>query len=309
MLRFIKDLGTRRDVGGTTRRWCLVKCEYCGSLVERRTTQAKTNKSCGCATFLKANTKHGDSTTRLYQVWADMKTRCLNTNNPRYHRYGGRGITVCTAWLEYPAFKSWAILSGYTDKLTIDRVNNDGNYTPTNCEWVTIQENLKRRDKSMRESKLAKREGVDLFDENRVPTLENMTDTNKEVLIFLSSRPEKYTLVGSRSLLKNAEFSDFDFVCHVDNLTPWFGEVGFVLDIRNYVNVMPMGNGYLVKFMDDIDLLVYDNPQDVEAIKATIKFMQNLRDPLEEFFEVKACRVQMFESLYKYYQNKERENE
>ena len=147
MLIFIKDLGMRKE-RGCTRRWCLVKCSYCGEAVEKRTQQLKKLKSCGCATFLKANTKHGDHKTRLYQVWADMKTRCLNKNNPRYHRYGGRGISVCEPWLSYPNFKVWALAAGYTDSLTIDRIDNNKNYAPDNCEWVTIQENLRRRNKS-----------------------------------------------------------------------------------------------------------------------------------------------------------------
>ena len=147
MLKFIEDLGLRKELK-VNRRWCLVECSYCRNIVERRTQQVKNTKSCGCATHLKANTKHGDHKTRLYQVWADMKTRCLNSNNPRYHRYGGRGIAVCVPWLEYLKFKAWAISAGYTDKLTIDRIDNDSGYRPNNCEWVTIQENLRRRNKA-----------------------------------------------------------------------------------------------------------------------------------------------------------------
>lgn len=87
------------------------------------------------------------SHSRIYQTWADMKTRCLSSTNKRYHRYGGRGITVCEQWLEFAPFKDWALANGYTDELTIDRVNNDGNYCPENCEWITIQENLQRRNR------------------------------------------------------------------------------------------------------------------------------------------------------------------
>lgn len=147
----IEDLGMVKDSGGTTRRWCLAKCPYCGKIGKHRTQALKTKKSCGCkSTELKtqASTKHGCANDRLYQTWADMKTRCLCENNPRYHKYGGRGITVCEEWLDFPAFKTWAESNGYTDELTIDRVDNDGNYCPENCEWVTIQENLRRRNKS-----------------------------------------------------------------------------------------------------------------------------------------------------------------
>ena len=146
MLEFVKDLGMKQE-SGTTRRWCLAKCSYCQTINEVRTQDLKTRKSCGCATHLKAHIKHEMSHSRIYQTWADMKTRCLSNTNRRYHRYGGRGITVCEQWLEFTPFKDWALANGYTDELTIDRVDNDGNYCPENCEWITIQENLQRRNR------------------------------------------------------------------------------------------------------------------------------------------------------------------
>ncbi len=146
MLEFVKDLGMKQE-SGTTRRWCLAKCSYCQTINEVRTQDLKTRKSCGCATHLKANIKHDMSHSRIYQTWADMKTRCLSSTNKRYHRYGGRGITVCEQWLEFTPFKDWALANGYTDELTIDRVDNNGNYCPENCEWITIQENLQRRNR------------------------------------------------------------------------------------------------------------------------------------------------------------------
>lgn len=146
----IEDIGMRKDSGGTTRRWCLAKCLHCNEISEQRTQSLKTKKSCGCrASALKAeaSTKHGGHKDRLYRTWGDMKTRCLQPNNRRYHKYGGRGITVCDEWMNFPKFKEWALLNGYTDELTIGRIDNDGNYEPNNCEWVTIQENLRRRNK------------------------------------------------------------------------------------------------------------------------------------------------------------------
>ena len=77
MLKLVKDLGTRPD-GKNTRRWCLAECSFCGSITERRTQTLKTAQSCGCATHLKAQTKHGMSTTKQYQIWADLKDRCNN---------------------------------------------------------------------------------------------------------------------------------------------------------------------------------------------------------------------------------------
>ena len=85
-------------------------------------------------------TKHGMSRTRLYQIWADMKGRCQCETNRFYHRYGGRGITVCEEWKTFPPFMEWAVTHGYRDDLTIDRIDNDGNYTPSNCKFSTQHE-------------------------------------------------------------------------------------------------------------------------------------------------------------------------
>lgn len=70
-----------------------------------------------------------------------MKNRCYNESYPSFHRYGGRGIKVCKEWLlDYESFKRWALLSGYSDTLTLDRKNNDGDYSPDNCRWATRKE-------------------------------------------------------------------------------------------------------------------------------------------------------------------------
>ena len=83
---------------------------------------------------------------KLYKRYIHMKERCYDPNDKRYHRYGGRGITICDEWLnDYYAFEKWAIENGYSDELTIDRVDNDGNYCPENCKWVTIAENNQHR--------------------------------------------------------------------------------------------------------------------------------------------------------------------
>lgn len=86
---------------------------------------------------------------KLRRVFYEMKSRCYRKTNPLYHRYGGRGIVICKSWLsDINKFISWAENNGYKDTLTIDRINNDGNYSPKNCRWITLAENGKNKSNS-----------------------------------------------------------------------------------------------------------------------------------------------------------------
>lgn len=108
-------------------------------------------RSCGCLMrelagprLAAALTTHGDSKTRLYRLWRGMRERCNYPRHKSYHRYGGRGIRVAPEWDDYVAFRKWALANGYEDGLTIDRIDNDGNYEPDNCRWITQSENARR---------------------------------------------------------------------------------------------------------------------------------------------------------------------
>jgi len=133
---------------GTNVSWaCLCSC---GNIKNIRETDLKNGhtKSCGC--FRRDfRYKHGESKTnlkrqtRLYNIWTGMKSRCYNKKDTGYRYYGRRGIAICNEWRDnYNTFKSWAILNGYKENLTIDRINNDGNYEPDNCQWITAKENI-----------------------------------------------------------------------------------------------------------------------------------------------------------------------
>lgn len=143
-LEYIKEI---QDKNGSIRKReyykCLCECGNPTIVLKYQLTSGKT-KSCGCINKEWAKTLrpiiHGKSKTRLYRIWANMHDRCMRKKCPAYKDYGGRGIAICNDWLkEFSNFYNWAMNNGYKNFLSLDRIDFNGNYEPSNCRWVNAK--------------------------------------------------------------------------------------------------------------------------------------------------------------------------
>lgn len=120
----------------------------CGNTTIVRGSNLKNGsvKSCGCRIYKSHNTTHNMSKTRIYREWASIKSRCYNKNLKSYKDYGGRGIKVCDDWIKsFESFRDWAYKNGYSDELTIERKDLNGDYCPSNCMWIPFNEQQQNR--------------------------------------------------------------------------------------------------------------------------------------------------------------------
>ena len=135
---------------GKSKEYWVFKCD-CGKekVLEKAKVVNGITFSCGCYAIEKVkeyNTTHSLTNTRLYRIWVGIKKRCCNTHSKDYKNYGGRGINICQEWVDdFMTFYNWAMANGYQDILSIDRIDVNGNYEPSNCRWVTMKEQSNNR--------------------------------------------------------------------------------------------------------------------------------------------------------------------
>lgn len=130
--------------------YVICKCD-CGNIYHTRLSSILDNKtkSCGCLQkeiIGNLNKTHGLKDSHIYKVWTSMKQRCYNPKRKGYQNYGGRGIIVCKEWKDnFLTFYDWAITNGYKEGLSIDRIDNNGNYEPLNCRWTNAIHQIHNR--------------------------------------------------------------------------------------------------------------------------------------------------------------------
>ncbi len=152
--KIIEDLGTCRI---NHSRYAIVECRVCKNKYKVNIPKLKKRNSCGCLRGELMDYSLAKSYPRLIRIYRGMKFRCYNKHSKDYERYGEKGIIICNEWLENANnFFKWALTNGYEDNLTIDRIYSKGNYEPKNCQWITMKDQVRKREYCKLNMELAK---------------------------------------------------------------------------------------------------------------------------------------------------------
>ena len=205
----LEDLGTMfaTENSKKKRRFGIYKCGFCGTEFKACTYSINSghSKSCGCYhKKIKSegmNRKHNLSNTRLYNTWSKLKDRTLNPKSKDYLNYGGRGITICEEWKnDFMSFYDWAMSNGYSDELSIDRIDNDGNYCPENCRWTT--RTIQQRNQRIQKNNTSGYRGVSFVkDRNKYKSYICVNNKNKHLGSF--SSPVEGAIAYNNYIIEN----------------------------------------------------------------------------------------------------------
>jgi hypothetical protein len=181
------------------------KCQCdCGKTAIVMGNDLKTGNTGSCGCLIKENMHtltHGDSNNKLYWRYKHMISRCENPKDISYKNYGGRGIKVCEEWHKYEIFRDWSLSSGYSEKLSLDRIDNDGNYEPSNCRWTTpyIQTRNKRTTRNITVDGIT----MCIVDWARYLNVPRKTISRKTDEEFIVNQIKKYKNAKENTLLYN----------------------------------------------------------------------------------------------------------
>ncbi len=206
----IEDLGMMFATEESKRkiRFGIYKCGFCGKEFKTQTSSIKngSTKSCGCyhkKKIIERNSVHKLSYTKLYRIFATLKDRVLNSKNKHYINYGGRGITICKEWKnDFMSFYNWAMLNGYEENkgISIDRIDNDGNYCPENCRWTTSI--VQNRNKRIRKDNTSGYKGVSYFkDGNKYKVV--ITINKEKIHLGYFSTAEEGAIAYNNYIIEN----------------------------------------------------------------------------------------------------------
>lgn len=199
----------------------LFKCD-CGKTKEisKYSVLSGRTTSCGCFQKSRVSRVGGLSYSRLYRIWSHMKDRCYNKKNEAYKNYGGRGINVCKEWNgSFLRFKKWSFENGYRDKLTIDRINTNGNYEPSNCRWVTMKE--QQRNKRNNKKVLYKGKSI---------CLSEVSEIEKIDLSTISGRIKRGVPLEKSLLFRNKIYRGKELFCENNGKT-YANAIEFLRDV------------------------------------------------------------------------------